>query len=135
MKPLLLVLGAFLLQSCYTVVYYTPDEYASPTIDYGGPIPPDEPVPPYCPPQPIYLPPASTPMPSPQEPTRPRTGSSTHEPVTTAPISEPPVRQRVPASSDGGVQPTKVDQAAPVQGVERQRVGSQPPQSNPQRPR
>ncbi len=137
MKRLIVVLAAFLLQSCYTVMYGSFDDHSSTIIEYAPPSPDPNPV--YFPPQPAYAPPVSMPATNSPQPARPRTGGSTREPANNSPVTPAPARERAtpqPAGSGQSQQPRKGNQnAGPDQGGERQRANSQPSQSTPQRPR
>lgn len=137
MKPLLLILAAFFVQSCYTTMYVTGDyTEINETVVPPPPFYPPEPPPP----MPVYTPAPDPVAPLPSQPVRTRTDGATRNTVTTTPSPQGTVRERVAAPSGNSTGST-VNKASgsqnstPAQPAERQRVDGGTPQVKPARPR
>lgn len=148
MRLLLVVLTAFFVQSCYTVLY-TVDEYQV-SNDVTPQAPSPEPVIIVEPPHRPYVPPPATviyvPVSAPvvqqptAEPARLRDGASARVPAAVAPSNPEPARLRTPStgssspSRSGSVTDTQHNQPSDQNAV-RERTPAQQPQTQTARPR
>ena len=131
MKPFLLILTAFFIQSCYTVMY-TPDQPSTSTIEIWLEPPPPEPCPP--PASPVIFVPVATPVtqPAASEPVRLRTNDSDRGLAGFPSSNQDAVRTRTPAASSA----TTANQNNQTnQSSVRERPASPSPGSETTRPR